>query len=144
MRLDLCCAAAKNNNLAKALHTITQSDEAKAAFLFCSLPPGMENLMENLRTKTDLLEKYGVWLIKPSRFSFTSLTVSCDHSYLQIITPGFLCSYFYDLTAVSYRVPETRLRGVLKEAQFPLLSNPQGNRKQTESSNRRNTASSYQ
>jgi hypothetical protein len=33
MRLDMRCAAIKDNKLAKALHTITQSDKAKAAFL---------------------------------------------------------------------------------------------------------------
>jgi hypothetical protein len=48
------CAATKDNKLAKALHTVTQSDEAKAAFLLCSLPSSMENVIDNLQTKTNL------------------------------------------------------------------------------------------
>jgi hypothetical protein len=54
MRLDMRCAATKDNKLAKALHTVTQSDEAKAAFLLCSLPSSMENVIDNLQTKTNL------------------------------------------------------------------------------------------
>jgi hypothetical protein len=59
MRLDLRCAAAKDNNLAKALHTVAQSDEAKAAFPLCSLPPSMENVIDNLQTEINLTYSAG-------------------------------------------------------------------------------------
>ena len=55
-RLGRRCSSTSESNLAKALNKLTQTDEAKAAFLLCSLPPSLDNVVDNLQTlKTDLM-----------------------------------------------------------------------------------------
>ena len=49
-RLGRRRSSTSESNLAKALNKLTQTDEAKAAFLHWSLPPSLDNVVDNLQT----------------------------------------------------------------------------------------------